>query len=43
MEYIRKDIEDNLETIMEKVEEDELDVNLNEYKQKIYLFKNKTE
>ena len=41
MEYIRKDIEDNLETILEKVEEEELEINLNEYRQKIQVFRHK--
>ena len=43
MENIRRDIEDNLETIMEKLSEEELHSNLNEYKQKIQVYRHKVE
>ena len=43
MDIIRKDIENNLEVIMEKLEEEELYENLNEYRQKIQVFRHKVE
>lgn len=38
---IRKDIEENLETIVEKLDEEDLKNNLNYYKQKLQVYRHK--
>lgn len=43
MSNIRNDIEENLETIVEKLDEDDLRNNLNYYKQKIQVYRHKVE
>lgn len=40
---IRRDIEENLETIVEKLEEEDLRNNLNYYKQKLQVYRHKVE
>ena len=43
IENIRNDIEENLETIVEKLDEQDLRNNLNYYKQKMEVFRQKVE
>lgn len=43
MNNIRNDIEENLETIVQKLDQDDLKNNLNYYKQKIQVYRHKVE